>query len=129
MRQERLQAAGGNDQPMTAERALMSLLLGGIAVGCVLVLYPFFSSLLWAAILVFTTWPVCEWLRSHARLRRGAAAGVMVALTAVVLVLPLAVAAPSGASDVNQLRGVIEGALRAGLPDAPGWVYDIPLVG
>ena len=114
---------------MTAERVLMALLLGGIAVGCVLVLYPFFSSLLWAAILVFTTWPVCEWLRQQVRLRRGAAAGVMVALTAVVLVLPLALAAPGGANDVNHLRGVIEDALRAGLPGSPDWVFEIPLVG
>ena len=114
---------------MTAERVLMSLLLGGISVGCVLVLYPFFSSLLWAAILVFTTWPVCEWLRLHLRLRHGAAAGLMVALTAVVLVLPLALAAPGSADNVNHLRMLVENALRAGLPGAPGWVFDIPLVG
>lgn len=114
---------------MTAERVLMSLLLGGIAVGCILVLYPFFSSLLWAAILVFTTWPVCEWLRLHLHLRHGAAAGLMVALTAVVLVLPLALAAPVSANDVNHLRNVVEDALRAGLPNAPGWVFDIPLIG
>lgn len=114
---------------MTAERVLLALLLGGIAVGCVLVLYPFFSSLLWAAILVFTTWPVCEWMHQQVRLRRGAAAGVMVALTAVVLVLPLALAAPGGANDVNHLRGAIEDALRAGLPGAPDWVFEIPAVG
>jgi predicted PurR-regulated permease PerM len=114
---------------MTAERVLLALLLGGIAVGCVLVLYPFFSSLLWAAILVFTTWPVCEWMHQQAGLRRGAAAGVMVALTAVVLVLPLALAAPGGANDVNHLRGAIEDALRAGLPGAPDWVFEIPAVG
>jgi predicted PurR-regulated permease PerM len=107
----------------------MALLLGGIAVGCVLVLSPFFSALLWAAILVFTTWPVCEWLRVHLRLRPGAAAGVMVALTAVVLVLPLALTAPGSANDVNHLRSVIEEGLRSGLPDAPAWVYDLPLVG
>ena len=35
---------------MTAERVLMGLLLGGVAIGCVLVLYPFISALLWAAI-------------------------------------------------------------------------------
>jgi predicted PurR-regulated permease PerM len=114
---------------MTAERVLMALLLGGVAIGCVLVLYPFFSSLLWAAILVFTTWPVFEWLRVHGRLRRGPSAGVMVALTAVVVVLPLALAAPGGANDVNHLRGVIEDALRAGLPGSPDWVFDIPLIG
>jgi predicted PurR-regulated permease PerM len=53
----------------------------------------------------------------------------MVALTAVVLVLPLALAAPGGATDVNHLRGVIEDALRAGLPGAPDWVFEIPAVG
>jgi predicted PurR-regulated permease PerM len=114
---------------MTAEHVLMTLLVGGIAAGCVLVLYPFFSSLLWAAILVFTTWPVCEWLHTYARLRRGPAAGVMVALTAVVLVLPLALAVPGGANDVNHLRGAIEDALRAGLPGSPDWVFDIALIG
>ncbi|HEX4172809.1 MAG TPA: AI-2E family transporter [Acetobacteraceae bacterium] len=114
---------------MTAERLLLALLLAGIGVGCVLVLYPFFSALLWAAILVFTTWPVCDWLHQHLRLRRGVAAGVMVALTAVTIVLPLALAAPSGANDVNHLRAAIDGALRAGLPGAPAWVYEIPLLG
>jgi predicted PurR-regulated permease PerM len=114
---------------MTAERLLLALLLGGIGIGCVLVLYPFFSALLWAGILVFTTWPVCDWLHQQLRLRRGAAAGVMVALTAVTIVLPLALAAPSGANDVNHLRAAIDDALRAGLPGAPAWVYDIPLLG
>jgi predicted PurR-regulated permease PerM len=95
----------------------------------VLVLYPFFSALLWAAILVFTTWPVSEWLRINLRLGHSGAAILMVALTAVVLVLPLALAAPGGASDVNHLHTVIEDALRGGLPDAPQWMFDIPVVG
>lgn len=114
---------------MMAERILMGLLLGGVAAGCVVVLYPFFSALLWAGILVFTTWPVAELIRQRLRLRRGAAAGVMIALTAVVLVLPLALTAPSGADDVTHLRHAVEDALRAGLPDSPLWVFDVPLVG
>lgn len=114
---------------MMAERILMGLLLGGVAVGCILVLYPFFPSLLWAGILVFTTWPVCEWLRVHLRLTHTLAAGLMVLLTAVVVVLPLGLAAPGGVGEVNQLRAVLEAALRAGLPDAPVWVFDIPIMG
>ena len=54
---------------MIAERLLMGLLLAGIAIGCGVVLQPFFSALLWGGILVFTTWPVFEWVR--ARLRSG----------------------------------------------------------
>ncbi|HEY0184186.1 MAG TPA: AI-2E family transporter [Rhodopila sp.] len=114
---------------MIAERILMGLLLGGVAVGCILVLYPFFSALLWAAILVFTTWPVFEWLRLHLRLPRVSAALLMVLLTAVVLVLPIGVAAPGSADDVTHLRHAIMEGLRAGLPDSPLWVFDIPLVG
>jgi len=114
---------------MLAERVLMGLLLGGIAVGCVLVLYPFFSSILWAGILVFTTWPVAEWLRLRLRIGHGGAAGIMVTLTAVVIVLPLAVAAPTSGADVAHLRLIVEGALRAGLPESPAWVFAIPLFG
>jgi len=113
---------------MTAERVLMALLLGGIGIGCVLVLLPFMSSLLWAAILAFTTWPVFEWLRTHLHLRRSPAAGLMVALTAVMVVLPLAIATPS-AEDVGLLRRMIESSVHAGLPTSPGWVDAIPFVG
>jgi len=113
---------------MTAERVLMALLLGGIGIGCVLVLYPFTSSLLWAAILTFTTWPVFEWLRVHLHLRRAPAAGLMVALTAVMVVLPLVIATPS-AEDVSLMRRIIETEVRAGLPTAPDWVDAIPFVG
>ena len=114
---------------MIAERILMGLLLGGVAIGCVLVLYPFISALLWAGILVYTTWPVFSWLRLHLHLRRAWAALLMVTLTAVLLVLPIGVAAPGSADDVSQLRHAIMDGLRAGLPDSPLWVFDIPLIG
>jgi predicted PurR-regulated permease PerM len=114
---------------MIAERVLMYLLLSGVAIGCSLVLYPFLSSLLWAAILVFTTWPVSEWLRTRLRLRPAAAAGLMVSLVAVVVVLPLALAAPGSADDVSQLQHTLLASLRGGLPTAPGWVFAIPVLG
>src|SRR6201996_612573 len=112
---------------MIAERILMGLLLGGVAIGCVLVLYPFLSALLWAGILVYTTWPLYDRL-AH-RMRRGPAAIAMVALTAIVLVLPIGLAAPGSADDVTHLRHVVMASLRAGLPGAPMWVFDIPLLG
>ena len=113
---------------MTAERVLMAILLGGIAVGCWIVLYPFISALLWAAILTFTTCPVYDWLRQQFRINRAGAAGLMVLATAVIVVLPLALAAPSGADDVNQLEKVVRDAIQAGLPSAPDWVEQLPVV-
>lgn len=114
---------------MTAERVLMGLLLGGIAIGCVQVLHPFFSAILWAGILSFTTWPIYQWLKARLRLGRIGTALLMVLIVAVVVVLPLALAVPSGADDAEHLRALLQGALAAGLPEAPTWLAGVPVVG
>ena len=113
---------------MIAERVLMALLLGGIALGCGLVLAPFVSAVLWGAILVYTTWPVFLWFRRNLRLPRSLAALVMVALSALVIVLPLGLAVPGGAADVKALRQSLE-AWLAEIPPAPHWLYAVPLAG
>ncbi len=114
---------------MIAERLLMGLLLAGIAIGCGFVLHPFTSALLWGAILVFTTWPVFEWVRDHTHVGRTGSALVMVLLTSVLLVLPLAVAAPAGSDDVIRLRHSAEHLLDGGLPMAPEWLAQWPVIG
>jgi predicted PurR-regulated permease PerM len=114
---------------MIAERVLMGILLGVIGLGCGYILYPFFSAILWAAILVFTTWPVHEWLRLRLRLPHAGAAALMVLLTSVLVVLPLALAAPGGAEDVTNLRHSVNRLLASGLPLAPDWLGSVPLVG
>ena len=119
---------------MIAERLLMGLLLAGIAIGCGFVLQPFLSAILWGGILVFTTWPVFEWVRNRGRigrvgLGRGGAALTMVLLTALLVVVPLAVAAPAGSEDVARLRLSAERWLDGGLPTSPDWLGHVPLVG
>ncbi len=114
---------------MSPEKILVGLAVVGVALGCLAVLYPFISAMLWAAILVFTSWPVHEWVRAHLRLGRTGTALAMVASTAIVLVLPIVLAAPSGHEDIVQLRVAIEAALKGGLPAAPPWLFEIALVG
>ena len=109
------------------ERVLVGLLLAGLAIGCVLVLLPFLPAIIWAVILAYSTFPVFDWLRR--RMRRGLAAGAMVAITAVCLVLPLALLVPGGADDVMALQVAAERALEAGLPGPPAWVAHIPVIG
>jgi predicted PurR-regulated permease PerM len=112
-----------------AERILGAALLVGLAVGCALVLLPFFSAILWGMILVYSTWPVFAWFRTRLRLGNTGAAGLMVLLVAVLIVLPIALAAPAGADDVVALRRSVVAALDAGLPNAPGWVAEMPVIG
>jgi predicted PurR-regulated permease PerM len=113
---------------MIAERVLMALLIGGIALGCGVVIYPFISAVLWAAILVYSTWPVFAWLHGRLGLPRGLVALLMVILSALVIVLPLALAVPGGAADARALRLSLE-AWLAEIPPAPHWLFGIPLVG
>ncbi len=117
----------GSDR--VAERVLAAALLVGLAVGCAAVLLPFLSAVLWGFILVYSTWPVFNWCRAHLHLGSRGAAGVMVLLTTVLIVLPIAVAAPAGADDVNALRRSIQAALEAGLPGAPAWLPGVPVIG
>ncbi|MFT9377328.1 MAG: AI-2E family transporter, partial [Komagataeibacter saccharivorans] len=77
---------------------MMGLMLGGIAFGCVLILYPFMTALLWAAILTFATWPVFMRLRRDMSLLP--AALVMTLLCALVLVVPLVIVVSSSIADV-----------------------------
>lgn len=112
-----------------AERVLMGLLLGTVGLGCLAVLWPFLTAILWAAILTYTTWPVHEWLRRRLRFGRTLAATAMLFLTFVVIVVPIVLAVPSGADDADQLRRALMHSLAQGLPAAPDWVGTIPLVG
>lgn len=114
---------------MIAEKILMGLLLSGVAFGCWLVLAPFMSALLWAGILVYTTWPVFSRLRANLGGRGTPAALAMVTLTAVIVVLPIALAAPGGTADVAELRQLVMDGLREGLPPAPDWITALPLAG
>lgn len=112
-----------------AERVLAGALLAGLGIGCAVVLLPFLSAILWGAILVFTTWPLFAWCRTHLRLGSRGAAALMVTLTTVLILLPIAAAVPAGADDANALRQSFEQALAAGLPSAPSWLYSVPLIG
>jgi len=114
---------------MRAERILMILLLGVIAVGCGFVLYPFATALLWAAILTFSTWPLYQWIRLKLHLGRLGASVIMVLLAAVSMVLPFALIAPDSASGIGGLRALIDDWTTNGLPPAPDWLQNVPYVG
>ena len=101
----------------------------GLAVGCFLVLRPFLSALLWAAILVYSTWPAYKLLREKARLSPGWAAGAMVALEFLLIGVPLVFATPKRLEDVEGLRASVEALLTQGMPGLGDWLARLPLVG
>ncbi len=74
----------------TIEQAVGLLLVGVLVFFCLLVLKPFVTAMLWAAILVFASWPVFEFVKR--RLAGGHAAlgaGLMTLFATLLLVVPL----------------------------------------
>ena len=121
-------------EPAPSETLSQGRLLGliaalGLAFGCLLVLRPFLSALLWAAILVQATWPAYRVLRDRLGGRAGLAAAIMVAIAFVVIVLPLGLAAPTRKEDIEGLRRAIDGFFANGLPHLGDWAGRIPFIG
>jgi predicted PurR-regulated permease PerM len=98
--------------------------------GCVLVLQPFIGAILFAAVLVLSTWPAFAALRDRWRGRSALAALALVLAMVVALALPVALAAQSlvvhSAAVVEAVRGFIE--RRDGL-ELPAFIAHLPVVG
>lgn len=100
-----------------------------LVVGCLLVLQPFVTALLCAAIVCFSTWPVYQRLEQRLGGRRTLAALLMTLLLILVVVLPLALLALTLADNVTALFGQLRELFAEGLPSPPDWVASLPLVG
>ncbi len=106
-------------------------LIGAIVVGCVFVMRPFISAILWAAILCFATWPLYELFRRRLRDRRTLAAALTTAVLAVVLIIPFVVV---GLTFTDTIRGGLQWLKEqkkssANVPDPPAWLKSVPLIG
>jgi len=106
---------------------LLALIL--LAVGCFVVLRPFVSALLWAAILTFATWPLYRRIEQLVKGRKTLAASLMTALVAIGLVVPFVIVGSELADSVARLVSLVRRALAEGLPPPPQWAAELPLVG
>lgn len=115
--------------PSRLERGIAATLLAALAIGCVLVLRPFFAAILWGAILVYATWPVFTWIQRRLRIGRSAAALLMILAAFLVMVAPLALVVSDFADDVRDLLRNLRVVMSMNLPDPPEWVVQLPMVG
>jgi predicted PurR-regulated permease PerM len=100
-----------------------------LATGCALVLLPFLSSLLWAAILCFSMWPLYRRLLAGLRNRRTLAALVMSLGLALVILVPFAVIGLTLADQFKELTVAATKWVESGPPSPPKWLNKVPMVG
>lgn len=106
------------------------VLLGLLVFACLLVLKPFITAMLWAAILVFTSWPAYAFVKR--RLTGGnavLAAGVMTLLATLMLVIPLWLLGRSSVDLVADGLRYLQSLRETGLPQLAEAMQAHPVFG
>lgn len=111
------------------EQILQIVAITLLVVGCLLVLQPFVTALLSAAIVCFSTWPLYKEIERGLRGRRTLAALMMTLLLIVGILVPVAFLALTLADSAAPLVDRVRDMLVHGLPLPPDWVKTIPLIG
>jgi len=123
-----------DNDTVRARRARFGLTPGVIAlmilaVGCVMILKPFFSALMWAIILAYTLYPLqkrfTRWFRGSPTI-----AACFVSLTIAILIAgPIVLIGMSLAEDGRQLGKATRTWFMEAPENAPPWVEALPIVG
>jgi predicted PurR-regulated permease PerM len=111
------------------DRLLVQILLLSLLGACLWVLAPFWSALFWAAVLAFASWPLMRLLTRWLSGRVTAAAGLLTAGWMLLVAVPLVMLGFNLADHIRDVTKLINDLKVAGLPAAPPWLDDVPLIG
>jgi predicted PurR-regulated permease PerM len=111
------------------EQNLGWAVLLALVVGCLFVLRPFVSALLWAVVLSFTSWPIYRRLLQWLGNRRTLAAVLMTLGMVLILLLPFLIVGLSLADNVKELTQATRHWIAGGPPTPPKWLAKVPVVG
>lgn len=115
--------------PFRIDSTLTLVVLALLIAGCFLVLQPFLTAILWAAILCATLWPAFDGLARWLHGRRGLAALILVVLIAVTMLAPFVIVGFTIAENADRVGDAVRTAIEDGPPEPPSWVATLPFVG
>ncbi|HQR53295.1 MAG TPA: AI-2E family transporter [Burkholderiales bacterium] len=100
-----------------------------LVVGCFLVLQPFITALLFAVVIVVSTWPLYLRLRAVLKQRSTLAALVMSLLFAALVITPVVLLAVSLGKNAPDMVETVKEWLAAAPSGPPDWLKTLPVVG
>lgn len=106
--------------------------IGAIAflvIGCLYVLRPFLTGMLFAAAVVISSWPMYLFLLTRMNGRRSLAALTLTLTLTLLVIMPIALVAYNLADDVGRVYEQLRVAVEAGHVEPPTWLRKIPVVG
>lgn len=112
------------------DRNIVFILLIALLGASLMVLLPFLSSLCWAALLAFATWPLMTWLTRLLGGRVTLSAAILTLFWILLVAIPVLALGFNTAEHIKSVVAVIKGLWVEGLPPAPSWLLEkVPFVG
>lgn len=107
---------------------LRVLLTASVCVGCYLIVSPFLTAIIIAAILAVVTWPLFLKVRAACRERATLAATAMVSGIIVVFLIPISFLLVASAQQIPKAVRLLRAWIASGF-QVPTWISEIPFVG
>ena len=108
---------------------LAVLFIAGLLVASLWILYPFLPALIWATLLVVSTWPLKVAVQKRLWGRRGLAVIVMTSALLLIVLAPLAAAVATIVANADNVLSRLETLTKSTLPAPPAWLEKTPLIG
>ena len=115
--------------PSKLERNIGGIVAVLLFLGCLLVLRPFVSALLWAVVLCVSSWPIYRRLLKWFGNRRTLVAFVMTLAMVLIVLLPFLIAGMALSDNVRDLTTAAQHWIEQGPPAPPAWLAKVPVVG
>ncbi len=119
-------AAGVRDVTHTT---LAVLFIGVLTAASFWVLRPFLISIVWALLIVISSWPVLIKLQTRLSGRRGLAVAVMTVALLLIVFVPLTLAVLTILNNAEDIAGRIRSLAGLAVSPPPEWIERIPLFG
>lgn len=119
-------AVSSNDLTRTT---LAVLFLCGLIVATFWIVRPFLSALLWATMIVISTWPLLLRLQAALRGSRALATSVMTLGILLIAIIPLGYSLGALMDNMDRIIAGVDSLERFELPPPPAWATEVPIVG
>ena len=116
--------------PYNVTRTTLQVLCIGVLICAVAwVIRPFIIAIIWASMIVVTTWPVLLMLQERLKVKRSLAAAIMTAGLLLIVLVPIALAIVAIISGADDAYVWAKSVKTLTVQPPPAWLSSIPLAG
>jgi predicted PurR-regulated permease PerM len=111
-------------------RTVLAVLFIGLLIGLSLwILRPFLAAIVWALMIVVSTWPAMRAVQARVGGKRSRAVAVMTLALFIVLILPFPAAIGTLVINAGQMADWAKSMTAFKIPPPPEWLTALPLIG